>query len=182
MRGRYPTSSLCSLVPRYLEVECQGDFGDQGLTLRLGNHRFAGLAQGCQFGPTVLDFAIGKPNCCPLVLTTSQAVKGVDLHFDRAALPGSDDVPTPKPVRLGPGAKGPREITPPGSIGRRRPAKSEWRGSQLVADSVAGMCRSAMRAPDRSRDRTHGRQQPMQRPRRGDYREVQGRGRPPAGP
>lgn len=29
-----------------------------------------------------------------------------------AALPGSDDVPTAKPVRLGPGAKGPREIKP----------------------------------------------------------------------
>lgn len=36
------------------------------------------------------------------------------LHGEKTgvALPGSDDVPTPNPVRLGPGAKGPREIKP----------------------------------------------------------------------
>lgn len=36
------------------------------------------------------------------------------LHGEKtgAALHGSDDVATPKPVRLGPGAKSPREIKP----------------------------------------------------------------------
>jgi len=42
-------------------------------------------------------------------------VKSVSaLHEEKtgAALHGSDDVATPKPVRLGPGAKGPREVKP----------------------------------------------------------------------